>query len=183
MRCGFKYFELVTFGILMLNGLSQIRLIDSLKLALKNAQHDTTSLELLLTLGELEGISRINYWDSLTQSSIKLANKYKKKSAEYLSIKRVQANSLNNFAYFNMQQGMIPKAIIFYNQALNLSEEIHYDNGIATALGSIGFIYQAQNEMDKAIEYFVKAKRLMFKINNLHGLAGCLKIWQLHMNH
>ena len=60
-------FLILIVTILLATGhlFSQNKTIDSLKLALKNAKHDTTRLRLRNAIGEDASIYRIGYWDSL----------------------------------------------------------------------------------------------------------------------
>jgi len=95
------------------------------------------------------------------------------------------AQALNNIGYVYNEQGNIPKALDCYHKSLKIQEEIGVKSkdqieqieskrGRATILNNIGYIYQVQNNLPKAREFFEKSLKLLEEINDKNGIAASL---------
>jgi len=148
--------------------------IDSLKLALKNAKHDTTRCNIL---NELIEIASDEEWPGYNEQLLKLAEKCASNTNTgafrdfYL---RYFAGALNNVGIIYNDQGDIPKALEFYNKSLKIREEIHDKMGIANSLNNIGFIYSNKGNIIKAIEFYHKSLKIQEEIQDKSGIATTL---------
>ncbi|MBC7865364.1 MAG: tetratricopeptide repeat protein, partial [Bacteroidia bacterium] len=149
--------------------------IDSLKLALKNAKHDTIRCNILLRLATL---ADENEWPqfneelrNLSESKLKpltaanpLARIYKK----YL------ASALSNKGIIARRQGDIKSAMDFFNKTLQLCGEINYIEGTSSALNDLGQLYNKQGEIKKAIEYLNRGLEIKVKLKDNIGMADIM---------
>lgn len=119
--------------------------IDSLKLILKEAKHDTTRLRLRNEIGEASSIFRIGYWDSLCDDAKKVKSK------------EIESLALNNIGYIYDNQGDIVKALYYYDRSLKINKEIGNKFGVAQSLNNIGVIYDNQGNISKALDYYDKS--------------------------
>lgn len=159
--------------------------IDSLKLALKNAKHDTTKLDLLTLLSnECDLPEILNY----TQPAIEIAEKLLKNETYpllKLSIQNKLASAFNNNAFLYGQQGNIPLALNYYHQSLkilesvlkeanNLDQKNKIKQDIASVLLNIGSTYSKQNESEMALTNYNKALKIQEEIGDSIGIANAL---------
>jgi hypothetical protein len=101
------------------------RTIDSLKLALKNAKHDTVCCNILNELVEAEG--DVALWPVYNEQLQKLAEKCvltaPTSALKKFYLKHV-ADAFNNMGFLATQHGDIPSVLDFYQKALKILEEI-----------------------------------------------------------
>jgi tetratricopeptide (TPR) repeat protein len=150
--------------------------IDSLKLALKSAKHDTTRCNILISMIEVENDDNIwpkynNDLLKLVESKLKLSNLTK--SEKYFYQKNL-AEAINNIGFLAKQKGDISNAINFYNKSLLVYEEILDKKGVANSLINIGAIYFNQDEIQKSLMYFEKSLRIQEEIGDKYGIATSL---------
>ncbi len=138
------------------------RTIDSLKLALKYAKHDTTKLILRTSIGEATSNFRIGFWDSLYRDSKKL------------NYALIETAALNNIGYLYNNEGNIPKALEYYHKSLQIQEEAGDKSGIALLLNNIGGIYKEQGDIPKALEYWNKSLKIKEEIGDKEGISNSL---------
>jgi len=172
MTSGLKKF-IILFCI-SLNAFGQDKTIDSLKLALKNAKHDTTRCAILNQLVEIESD---DVWPVYNEQLLKLAeagcvsNPPKALLTIYMKYK---ANAFNNIGVLANDKGDIDKALIYYQKGLMLQQEINDKTGIAGSLNNLGFIYDHLGDIPKALEYYHKCLNINEKINNKVGVSTVL---------
>ena len=133
-----------TFQSLQLN--AQDRVMDSLKLVLKNAKHDTIRCNILNEMIQAEIDDNIwpNYNEQLKILAEKnIAGKAEPKSFYFKHL----ADALNNIGYLAHKKGDIPKAIDYYHKSLKIQEETGNKIGIAQSLNNFGFIYFNQGDI------------------------------------
>ena len=163
--------------------LAQNRTIDSLKLALKNAKHDTTRCNILTTLIEEEEDD--NLWPIYNEQLITLAQKCANSSTNSLKtfyLKRL-AEAYNNTGYLANLQGDIPKALEYHHKSLKIREEIKDKKGIAGSLNNIGLIYSKQDNIPKALENYRKCLEIYEEIQYKKGIALALNnIGTMYLN-
>jgi tetratricopeptide (TPR) repeat protein len=152
---------------------AQDRTIDSLKLVLKNAKHDTTRCNILNLMIESEGDDKV--WPVFNEQLLNLAKKNSKTSPilKPFYLKYI-ANAFNNIGFLAQQQGDVAKALEYYHKSLKIQEEIKNKEGIARSLNNIGFIYKNQGDMLKALEYYHKSLRNLEEIKDKKGIAYSL---------
>ncbi len=72
------------------------------------------------------------------------------------------------------QQGYWDQAIEFYQQALELYQELRNRQGQATSLGNLGIVYRQQGYWDQAIEFLEQALELKKELEDRQGQASIL---------
>lgn len=132
--------------------------LDSLKVCLKNAKHDTDKINLLILL--LENEYDENIWPKYNESLRKLAeeNIGKSKGKELAVFKKGKATAIYYDGYRNEQEGMIAKALDNYLQSLALYEEIKDTFNMIPAMITIGASYQSQGEIESSYSVFKRVK-------------------------
>ena len=76
---------------------------------------------------------------------------------------------------FKSYRNSVPKLALNYAEAaLDLSEELKYDKGIASSLNNIGVSYSHRGEFDEALKYFLIAVRIHEQINQQEEMAFTL---------
>lgn len=152
-----------------------MRVIDSLKLALKNAKLDTSRCTILSALSETASEDE---WPNFNEALQKLAESKLKtislSDPEYKFYRKKFADALNNTGYLEQLHGNIPKALDYYGKSLKIREEVLDKNGIATSLINIGFIYQSQGDIAKALDYYGRGLKIQEEIDDKKGIAYSL---------
>jgi len=165
-----KYFLFgLTVILLQLNSFGQN--IDSLKLALKNAKHDTTRLNLYKEIGR-------NY--NQTKDYRKALETYKKGLS--LSVLKNNKRYIVDFLFVigNMYsaQDNYDEALNNYQKSLLIARELKDTNTILEIQISIGNTYSNSKNNVKAFEHFQmalqgsKEKRDTFNIRNVYNMIG-----------
>lgn len=148
--------------------------IDSLKLALKNAKHDTIRCNILNELAETASDEE---WPVYNEQLLKLAQKCAS-TAPSTNLKefysRQLAGALNNIGVLADEQGEITKALEFYQKSLKIQEEIKDKKGIASSLNNIGLIYKNQGDIPKALGFYHKSLKIQEEIIDKVGIATSL---------
>ncbi|MBK8367194.1 MAG: tetratricopeptide repeat protein [Bacteroidetes bacterium] len=150
---------------------AQDRTIDSLKLALKNATHDTTRCNILNELAETASDEE---WPMFNKQLLKLAEKGTKTLTSNASLKPIYlkhlASAYNNEGYISDSQGDITKALEYYHLSLKIQESINDKLGIANSLSNLGRIYEGQHDNAKASFYFHKSLKFSEEVNYRRGI-------------
>ncbi|MDP1800870.1 MAG: tetratricopeptide repeat protein [Bacteroidota bacterium] len=149
--------------------------IDSLKLALKTAKHDTVRCTILSALAET---ANENEWPVFNEQLRVLT----KKNADLLAAShplkkfylKLHAFALNNFGYLYDEKGDITKALDYYFRSIKIHEELGNKSGIASSLNNIGFIYKKQGDIQKALEYYHKSLKIKEEIGDKKGVSKSL---------
>jgi tetratricopeptide (TPR) repeat protein len=148
--------------------------IDSLKLALKNAKHDTTRCNILSILAETASDEE---WPAYNEELLKLAQKCASTVTTDI-LKRFYSKhyavTLNNIGFLAKQQGNIPKSLEYLHNSLKIQEEIMDKKGMANSLINIGAIYLDQKDIPKALEYYHKSLKIQEEIMDKSGIAYSL---------
>lgn len=147
--------------------------IDSLKLALKSAKHDTIKCNVLNAMIEEEGDD--NIWPQYNEKLKQLAEKNiaANTTPKNFYLKKF-ADALNNFGYLANQKGDSQKALEYHHKSLKIRQEIGDKQGIAGSLDNIGFIYYSHGDISKAVEYFNKSLVILVEIGDKKGIAESL---------
>lgn len=131
---------------------------DSLTVALKNAKHDTTRCDILLSWGETIYFefpdSAVTLWEKaelLTQKNI--SNNKKDKKIYLIRL----ANALSNIGTVYHHQGKIASALEYLYRSLKVCEELNEKGAISITLNNIGAIYFDQGEYSKALDCYEKS--------------------------
>ncbi len=159
------------------NSFGQNPILDSLKITLKNARHDTTRCAVYNALGEQIYLDRpdssIILWHTariLAEKNIANNVALRKDYSKYLAV------SLNNIGFGYTSRGDIPKALEYLHQAVKVQEEINDRYGLAYSLYNLGNIYDGQNDFIKSLEYHTKSLKIREKIGDKQSVATSLNI-------
>ncbi len=66
--------------------------------------------------------------------------------------------------------------IEYAQQALDLSDEINYEKGIAEAYNNLGTFYRVKGIYGKSIDYYFDALSIMEDIDDINGIARCYNL-------
>ncbi|PCH67167.1 MAG: hypothetical protein COC01_06465 [Bacteroidetes bacterium] len=185
--------SLIFFVILLVTkvGFADQSKVDSLRADYRNAEHDTTRINILLYWGEA---IYLTYPDSaliLWTKARDISDKYLTGNSEFselelMMLKKGKANALVNMGYIYGQQGNPQLQLEFTLNAAKIFENLLTENlevstflsralgikkGLAEAYNNIGFIYNNQGEIDKALEYFFLSLKIQEEIKDKRGMA------------
>ena len=157
------YLILVCFALI---GISFAQNTDSLRLAFKNAKHDTTKVQILV---ELTQILAETYPDTIVPLSNQIVSIVEKNPAPANSkikcyLKIFEAIAYGNIGYSYSKKGNIPATLDYYHKSLKIQEDIKDEQGVASTLSNIGAIFSKQGNIPKALEYYLKALKIQERI-------------------
>jgi len=154
---------------------AQARVIDSLKLALKNAKHDTTRCNCYINLGYKSNSehpdSAFFYWK---KAQLLAEKNFSNTSSLKMFYLKTIGQAMGNIATVYQNKGEFPKALECYNKSLKIKEECGDKGEIAASLNNIGVIYVEQGEIAKAIDYWLKSLKIREEIGDKSGIASSL---------
>jgi tetratricopeptide (TPR) repeat protein len=149
--------------------------VDSLRLALKNAKHDTVKCRILSLLAETASDEE---WPGFNEQLRQIAEERIKSNSPRDSLYKIYAGFLasafNNIGYLANQEGDISKALNYYGKSLKITEEIADKQGIAGVLNNLGFICNSQGDIPKALDYYNRSLKLMEEIGDKENIAVLL---------
>lgn len=149
------------------------QVMDSLKLALTNAKHDTTRCKILSVMIELEPDD--NIWPKFNDQLGLIAKENIARSEVNKNFYLKQlAFALNNIGYLANGQGDIPRSLEYFRKSLFIQEKIDDKKGVAESLNNIGAIYKKQGSIIKALEYYQKCLDINKAIGNKEGEGTAL---------
>ena len=160
---------MVILNLFQNHAYAQDRTIDSLKLALKSAKHDTIRCKLLNILaetapeGEWENFNE--QLGTLAEKNCKAAGSFKNKYLKYWGV------SLANQGVIYFNHGNLNKALEFYSKGLKIQEEQKDMSGIASSFNNIAAVYSDQGNLPKAIEFYEKSLKLHEELGEKRGVA------------
>ncbi len=148
-------------------------MMDSLKMALKNAAHDTTRCIILNAM--VEGESDNAIWPGYNEQ-LKNISEYNLKihsSPGYLHdfFLRNKAGVLNSLGYLAEQEEDVPLALKYYSQSLKIFEETGDKDGIAVSLYNLAHSYFALGNIRAALEFHSKCLKLKEEARDKSGIA------------
>jgi serine phosphatase RsbU (regulator of sigma subunit)/Tfp pilus assembly protein PilF len=150
--------------------------IDSLKLALKSATHDTISCNILNEMIDEEADDKI--WPTYNEQVKNICEKNLKVISKDGSLRifylKNLANSFNNAGFLANQKGEIDKAILCFNKGLGIQKDIKDKKGIAYSLNNIGAIYRNKGDILKALDYYHQSLKIQEELDDKKAVAICL---------
>ncbi len=153
----------------------QVNPVDSLKLILKNAKHDTLRCRALAGLTE---IAPDGEWEAFNAQLAEIAEQNLKRynsSDPFAKVfKKYLGLSFINSGIIVKTQGKVDEALVYFKNSLKIQEEINNKEGIAYAQGAIGVIYQDLGKNQEALSYHLKAAQTQKEVNDLRGLGYTL---------
>ncbi|MBA4239119.1 MAG: hypothetical protein C0448_00215 [Sphingobacteriaceae bacterium] len=163
------YFLALIFLVCKINAQTDYY-IDSLIVVVSNAKEDTNKLVSLSVIAEN---ASDDVWPIYNNEMGKLAAKLQNSSNIKIKLcaKRHLAASLNNKGFFFTERGISYKAILYFNKALKIQQEIRDLEGEAYSLSNLGAVYDSKGEIDKALEYYFAAVKIRENLNSKLSLA------------
>lgn len=158
--------------------LSKEHTIDSLKLCIEYAQHDTVKINAYQAWDNIIYVSDPKLDQELNQKIVSIAeNNLKNQNLtlkEKDAFKKSLAQALNSLGIIFYNKGESLKALDYYTHSLKIREKIGDKKGIAATLNNLGTVYQGQAENDKAIDYYTRSLEINEEIHDQKGEANCL---------
>ncbi|MBA2610933.1 MAG: tetratricopeptide repeat protein [Bacteroidetes bacterium] len=163
-----------SFSIAQNAGDNTYKIIDSLKLQLKTAKHDTTKANYLIKIVETLYLKNPDTALIVIAEAEKLSQKS--------NYKKGIATSYNFIAYIINQKGNIKGALAYYLKSIQIMNAIGDKGGMALTLNNMAGIYKNQGDIKKAIDYVKKSLKIQIdqgrkvniarSFNNLGFLNG-----------
>ncbi|MBI5542076.1 MAG: tetratricopeptide repeat protein [Bacteroidia bacterium] len=151
------------------------RFIDSLKLKLKSASHDSIRLRILDAIVKEEtDETLINKFDeqlfSIAQKNLSSnpSSNFKNTCLKY------KANFIFRKGLSYYRQSDYANALEKYNESLKIRENINDKVGISYSLNSIGLIYSTQGDYVKALEFYNKSLKISQALQNKSRISTTL---------
>ena len=156
---------------------AQDETIDSLKLEIKTAKHDTTLCLALSDLGEY-------IFNQTPDSAIILWEKVVKISTENLKTTTdkntrstftfLLARAYQNYGYYHQTHTGPDEGLKYFKKSLAVNTERGDKVNMANCFVDIGQIYFRKGDVLQALEQYHKALKIFEKINSLNDMAFCL---------
>lgn len=155
----------------------QNKIVDSLKLVLKNTKNDTMRCYILNAMVDNENDDKL--WPVYNQqlASIAEKNSTNKSSAgkKYKKIfLRYLASAYNNKGYLARLQGNIHATVINYQKGIEIQNKINDNVGIALSYHNIAQIFEMQGDIPQALEYNYKSLKIKESMDDTAGIAYSL---------
>ncbi|MBC7862857.1 MAG: tetratricopeptide repeat protein [Bacteroidia bacterium] len=146
--------------------------IDSLKLALKNAVHDSARCNILFALAETAGDDE---WPQFNEQLKVLAEKNVSLSAEMKSfyLKYLGA-AHNNIGFLAQNQGNVATSLKNYQTGLKCFKEIQDKKGMASSYNNLGSIYNYLGNINLALEYYQASLTIKEQSGDKSSIANAL---------
>lgn len=142
--------------------------MDSLKLALKVAKHDTTRCYILNAMIETE--TDDNIWPIYNEQLKKLCEQNlitsKSNKVLYKFYLKIFGSTLNNIGYLAQQNGDLPRAIEYLTKSMKIQDEIGDKAGYAQSLNNIGIVYHTQGNISKELECFLNSVMISHEVGD-----------------
>ena len=164
---------------------AQDPLVDSLKIELKNAKHDTTRI---LILSELSDVCEMEDILLYATPCATLCEKGLESTTINPHLKELYKSNLAiayyNIAWFAGKHDEASKAINYFFKSLKQREELNDKKGEASVLNNIGFFYDNLGDIPKALDCYFKCMKIQEQINNQSGIAdACINIGTVYDNY
>ena len=168
-----KFYLVDSLNLSSLNKTDRL-LIDSCLTIFHNAKEDTSMVNALSSICENmmhEDWEKYQFFQ-YNLITITLKNHHSSLVAQHL--KKSLAGAINNIGLINSNKGNLSQALMYYQKAKKLQEEIGDKQATSTILNNIGFIFKNQGDIPVALEYYHKALKLREEIGDKNGIAQSL---------
>ena len=159
-------------------------IIDSLKVVIEDATHDSTKVNILLEIANLTYIKNPDTALNVCKQALKLAehNNMIAEKAEcygWLGYLVRQKGEMNlaleyNFKALRIEEKIIKERSLDGLTLLNEAEIIAIKQNIAPTLNNIGLIYKIQGDILNSLKFYLKSLKVYEQIGNKNGIATCL---------
>ncbi|MBL4625582.1 MAG: tetratricopeptide repeat protein [Flavobacteriales bacterium] len=152
--------------------------IDSLKLIIESAIHDTIIVNALIDISDQVYISNPDTNLLICTQVEKIATEQlidKSLSAiEIRTYKKALATALNNIGLIFKYRGNSHVALSYFHRSLAMREEIDDKIHLGTSLLNLGSIYNDQGNISKALEYLHRSLKIQEELGNKVGIGNSL---------
>ncbi|MGZ3899815.1 MAG: tetratricopeptide repeat protein [Bacteroidia bacterium] len=162
---------LILFFVLVFSVAStkaQKSVVDSLKLALQKAAHDTTKCNILVKIVEIEYDPAV--WPAFNAQLKTIAetnlSKLTPKDPLYSNFRKYLASAINGEGYLLSDQEKTGEALKKFEESIAIFESLNDEASTADILNNIGVIYFQQSKVSKALEYYLRALKIQEKSGN-----------------
>jgi tetratricopeptide (TPR) repeat protein len=177
--CSLHLFFFFLFTLANFVSEAQTPQLDSLKLALKTAQHDSTRCYILGLIIEAESDDAmiLDHNEKLKDIALKNIRSIKDPLAEKKLIrfyKSYLSVYFNNLGYVFQNRGDVQNALDNYNKSLKLKEEVSDKSGISSTLNNIAGIYYGLGNIQKALGLFKESLKTQEEMQDSSAMAYSL---------
>lgn len=173
------FISAITFLLLItvqsIHSFAQLQVIDSLESLLSKTTSDTAKLKLLNNIAK-------QYWGKDPDKAISYSEKalvledriradYTDEHTIYF-LKQERSRALVSLGVVNLNRGSYTDAMLYFNKALKLREELNDKKGVASVHNNIGLIYWNQANYEKALVHQLKALQIREELKDKEGLAA-----------
>lgn len=156
-------------------GFAQDKTLDSLKLELRNAKHDTIKCRILDLLTEIASDEEWPIFNSQLKTLTELKLKtITKSSPEYKVYLKCLANATNNTGVIAQQNNELRNAIDYFKSSLKLMQELNDKAGIASTYNNLGRMYERLGKKTEGLDYYIKCLKAKEELNDKFGMAHAL---------
>lgn len=135
------------------------------------SQNDSTEVNRLNKLAWEVRSANLDTSISLSTKALTLLNQVSKKTHFVNNWnEKAYVKTYYYLGYFYSQQGEITTPLDYYNKALKISNDIHYEYGLSLAYGGIGTFYLDRGNFTKALDYLFLALRIDEKRGHKEGM-------------
>lgn len=168
---------------LVVQGVAQGDVMDSLKNELRNAKHDTSRCAILYAMIEAENDDEL--WPLYNEQLYTLAETNLRSLSPNQKIlddkySWYKAEALVNRGVMSKERGDHEKALDDYNQSLVIYKRLNNKQGLATVYNNLGMIYRNNGHTAEALDYYNQCltilkeigdkKRAAYSMSNLAGI-------------
>jgi serine phosphatase RsbU (regulator of sigma subunit)/Tfp pilus assembly protein PilF len=139
---------------------------------IETAKHDTTKLELLVSITDICDIPEIKNY---AEEAIKLAEKIEKTTqSKQAKIQFQKGNATINLGFYYHHTSNYSESIKEYEKAYEIFKKIPDSSGMALALNNLSMVYENKGEVKTAIELLNNVISLTKKTNDLENQNSAL---------
>ncbi|MBL7911036.1 MAG: tetratricopeptide repeat protein [Bacteroidia bacterium] len=169
-----KYILIVFVFMLTASLFAQDKTVDSLRIALKIAKHDTEKCNLL---NQLIDVTPDGEWENYNEQLLLISNKrLNSKIADGLEKKYINYKTIaiNNKGFSAIQSGKPDLALKYFNENLVLLKSTGDKTTLADTYNNIGAIYYNLGNVIVAIDYYQKSLKIFEELNDKKRIGYAL---------
>lgn len=110
------------------------------------------------------------YNDYIFQSVTQLLNESNSPKRQKMLLTYL-GSALNNIGYAYRSRGNIENAVLNYEKAVEIQEQVNDKKGLAGTLNNIGAIYDDQGDFPQALHYYHRSLKYKEQLNDSSGIA------------
>ena len=165
--------RIILYALILLCPVHAVAGVESLKLLLQNAKHDTTRCNILNAMIEEESNDSvwIKYNDAMKDIAERNLDGYPAEHSLHNFYLGHLADAYNNYGYYYERQGKPGKALENYEKSLDMSKRSGNRSGVASTLNNLGYVYYSQADVSRALEHYMQSLAIYEEIGDQQGIA------------